>query len=82
MTIDCRQHARIIDRLVLRADPRLIPAGRIVTCRLEQTVWHHVDGRREIMVDERVRGRTGWTCTHWLTEEGQVRLSAHLIDVA
>ena len=82
MTISCWQHARILARLVHVDAPRLIAAGRIVTFDLVQTTWHHVDGRREVMVDEKIRTRNGWTCTHWLTEEGAVKLQAHLIDVA
>ena len=82
MTIGCWQHARILARLVHTDRPLLVPAGRIVTHSVEQTTWHHVDGRREVMVDERILTRNGWTCTHWLTEEGAVKLQAHLIDVA
>ena len=82
MTIDCHQHARILARLVHIDQPRLVMVSRLETSRIVHSTWHHVDGRREVMVDEQVRVRGGWTCTHWLTEEGQVRLAAHLIDVA
>jgi hypothetical protein len=80
--VDCATRNRLVDRLVVNPEkPLLVRTGLVETWGITQETWAMRGERNEVLQDETVWTRTGHECRHWVSELGQVKLAAHLMNV-